>query len=57
MIGELQFPLYFYDYETVSRPIPLLEGTKPRQQVVVQYSVHKMEQDGTITHSQDIIRP
>ena len=57
MLGELQFPLYFYDYETVSRPIPLLEGTKPRQQVVVQYSVHKMEQDGTITHSQDIIRP
>ncbi|NOZ43860.1 MAG: DUF2779 domain-containing protein [bacterium] len=54
---ELKYPLYFYDYETISWPIPLFEGTHPWQQVVVQYSVHKVELDGTITHKEAIIQP
>lgn len=57
LFAWLEFPLYFYDYETVSRPIPLLDGTRPWQQVVVQYSVHLLQADGTITHMQDIIQP
>jgi hypothetical protein len=53
--NELRYPLYFYDYETVTRPIPLFEGTSPRQQVIVQYSLHKIDEDGTITHKEAII--
>ena len=49
-LNSLQFPLYFYDYETISRPKPIFNWTNPWQQVVVQYSLHKMEKDGTITH-------
>lgn|GEM_PF-1049483 len=49
------FPLFFYDYETMSRPVPLMEGTSPWQQVVVQYSVHRMDADGTISHKEAII--
>ena len=52
---ELKYPLYFYDYETVTRPIPLFEQTSPRQQVITQYSLHKIDADGTITHKEAII--
>lgn len=53
--SRLQFPLFFYDYETVKAPVPLFDGTSPRQQTVVQYSCHKLDADGTITHTEDII--
>lgn len=51
----LKFPLFFYDYETVATPIPLFDGTKPWQAATVQYSLHKMDADGTITHYENII--
>ncbi|HKL44297.1 MAG TPA: DUF2779 domain-containing protein [Candidatus Absconditabacterales bacterium] len=57
ILAGLSFPLFFYDYETVSRPIPIFEKTHPRQQVVVQYSMHKMDADGTITHYEGLIAP
>jgi len=49
-LQSLTYPLYFYDYETTTTPIPLFEWTSPRQQVVVQYSLHKIDKDGTVTH-------
>ena len=54
---QLQFPLYFYDYETISRPVPLFDGTTPWQQIVVQYSLHKMEEDGSISHHEGLLEP
>jgi hypothetical protein len=42
-LRDLRYPLYFLDYETIMPGVPLFEGTKPNQQVVFQYSVHKME--------------
>jgi len=53
--NELRYPLYFYDYETITRPIPLFKHTSPRQQVIVQYSLHKIDADWTITHKEAII--
>lgn len=44
------FPICFYDYETVSIPVPYILGTSPFQQVVVQYSLHKVYQDWKIEH-------
>ncbi len=46
----LQFPICFYDYESISTPIPLLNGVSPYQQAVVQYSLHKLYEDGHIEH-------
>lgn len=54
-IADLQYPLFFYDYETVSSPVPLFDGTSPWQHIIVQYSVHKIEADGTITHREALI--
>lgn len=56
-LDQLQYPLYFYDYETISRPVPLFEKTSPWQQVVVQYSLHKMDADGSITHREWLLEP
>lgn len=38
--ASLRYPLFFYDYETISVPVPLFENTHSWQQVVVQYSCH-----------------
>lgn len=55
--SNLSFPLFFYDYETVSWPIPIFQQTHPRQQAVVQYSMHRMDADGSITHYEWLISP
>lgn len=57
ILSGLAFPLCFYDYETVSTPIPLFDGYRPWQQIVVQYSMHIVHEDGTIQHKQSIIQP
>jgi len=54
-LSWLTYPLYFYDYETVSVPVPVFQNSSPRQQVVVQYSCHKIDADGTITHTEAVI--
>lgn len=46
----LKYPICFYDYESISTPIPLLNGVSPYQQAVVQYSLHKLFEDGHIEH-------
>lgn len=54
-LSQLEYPLYFYDYETVSSPIPLFDGSSSRSQVPMQYSLHKVEKDGTITHKEALV--
>ncbi len=57
IFNNLSFPLFFYDYETVSWPKPIFQQTHPRQQALVQYSIHKMESDWSIIHSEWLITP
>lgn len=47
---ELKWPLHFYDYETVAQAIPVSDGFKPFQQIPVQYSLHILDEDGTLKH-------
>ena len=46
MLNELEFPLYFLDYETVSTAVPLYSGCKPYQQIPFQYSLHIIRKPG-----------
>ncbi len=49
IIAELEkiaFPLYFLDYETCICAIPHYDGYHPQQQIVFQYSLHKLEEPG-----------
>lgn len=42
-LSELEFPLYFLDYETMSAVVPYFEGHRPYQQVPTQYSLHILD--------------
>lgn len=55
VFDELQYPLCFYDYETIHPSIPLLNHTSPYQQAVVQYSLHKYYPDGSMKHFAGIL--
>lgn len=51
LLSELEFPLYFLDYETVSTALPVFNGCRPYQQIPFQYSLHILrEPDGKLEH-------
>jgi aromatic ring-cleaving dioxygenase len=39
-LHDLDYPLYFLDFETFQTAIPLVDGTRPYQQVPFQFSLH-----------------
>ena len=49
---QLQFPLYFYDYETYSSAIPIINGASPQKPIPFQYSLHILAAPDadTLTH-------
>lgn len=49
-LDSLEYPLYFFDFETIDYAIPAFIGCKPYQQVPFQYSCHILAADGTLTH-------
>lgn len=49
-LAKLEWPLYFYDYETFASAVPMAEGHRPQLQLPVQFSVHRLEKDGELTH-------
>ncbi|MEK7570886.1 MAG: DUF2779 domain-containing protein [Patescibacteria group bacterium] len=50
---NIQYPLYFLDYETLSSVIPSFDGIRPYQQVPFQYSLHIIESpDALIQHKE-----
>lgn len=42
-IEDIEYPIYFLDYETFGPVIPILDGYRPYQRVVFQYSLHVLE--------------
>ena len=42
-LSSLKYPLYFFDFETLSAAIPIYEETKPFQQIPFQYSIHRID--------------
>ncbi len=52
-LGQLQYPLYFLDYETINPAVPLFDGTRPYQQIPFQFSVHIQESpDAEVVHNE-----
>jgi hypothetical protein len=50
-IDELQYPLYYLDYETVNPSIPQIKGMSPLAQITFQYSLHiKQTADSELEH-------
>lgn len=49
--------MYFFDFETVFPAIPVLDGTRPYQQIPFQYSLHILEEDGRLSHQEFLAHP
>lgn len=49
-VDKLAWPLHFYDYETSKPSIPLADGHRPHQQIPIQFSLHRLHQDGRLEH-------
>jgi hypothetical protein len=45
-LSQVQYPLYFLDYETLQSAIPMFDGTRSFQQIPFQFSVHIQESSG-----------
>jgi hypothetical protein len=51
-LDSLQWPLYFYDYETFGSALPIADGHRPHAQMPVQFSVHSLDADGNLSHGE-----
>lgn len=50
-LGGLEFPLYFFDYETFAPAIPAFNGFSPYKKIPFQFSLHILhEPDGELEH-------
>ena len=50
-VKDLEYPLYFLDYETINPAVPMFDGQQPYRQMPFQYSLHVQEKKGgAITH-------
>ena len=50
-LQQLQYPLYYLDFETYDTAIPLLDGCRPYQKIPFQFSLHiQQEKDGPAKH-------
>ena len=54
-LGELVYPLYFFDYEGYSSAIPRFDGFGAYEQVPFQYSLHILHKDGEMGHKEFLI--
>lgn len=45
-MSQLAYPLYFLDFETFNTAIPLFDNARPYEQMVFQYSLHYIEEEG-----------
>jgi len=50
MLDELQYPLYFLDFETVATAVPLFNDSSPWQKYAFQFSLHVLSDDGGLNH-------
>ena len=55
-LSNVTYPVTFLDYETFFPAIPLFDGYKPYQQMVFQFSVHVLDENGDLKHHECLVR-
>lgn len=50
MFEDLEYPLYFLDYETFNPAIPLFDGYSPFDHITFQYSLHVLDESWNLSH-------
>ncbi len=50
-LGTLNYPIYYFDFETINPCIPIYDGMTPYKRIAFQYSLHIQEEpDGGLKH-------
>jgi len=50
-LGNLKYPIYYLDFETINPAVPKFDGMKPYQRIPFQFSLHiQQEQGGECEH-------
>jgi len=49
-LSDLDYPLYYFDYETIAPAVPIYDGTSPYQVIPFQFSLHIQQKDGILKH-------
>ena len=52
LAAELDYPLWFLDFETYMPGLPIFAGMRPWQQIPFQWSLHVEERDGSARHAE-----
>jgi hypothetical protein len=45
-LGDLSFPVFYFDLETVAPAVPIFEGTRPYEPIPFLFSIHRQEAPG-----------
>lgn len=56
-LSNWEFPLHYFDFETIMPAIPLLNGTRPYQQIPFQYSLHIQKINKEVIHKKFLAEP
>jgi hypothetical protein len=54
-LSPFEAPLHFFDFETLNPTIPVLDGTRPFQQIPFQYSLHVTDLEGSILNHHEFL--
>jgi hypothetical protein len=49
-IKDIEYPLYYLDFETMTSAVPIFDNSRPYQQLVFQYSLHIQTENGKLEH-------
>lgn len=49
------YPLHFIDFETARVAIPFYAGQRPYANIAFQFSHHRVDRDGTVTHASEFL--
>lgn len=50
--NRMQFPLYFLDFEAIMPSVPMYDKSRCFDTIPTQYSLHILEKDGKLTHTE-----
>ncbi|MBV6448076.1 DUF2779 domain-containing protein [Nitrosomonas sp.] len=51
-LAAYPLPAYFLDFETIQFAVPVWKGTRPYQQMVFQFSLHRLDASGQLEHTE-----
>ncbi|MBP6625444.1 MAG: DUF2779 domain-containing protein [Chitinophagaceae bacterium] len=57
-VSEIDYPLGFFDFETIMPAVPMFDQSRPYQQITFQFSLHSLQQaQANLIHQEHLAQP